>query len=39
MYENIIFADDDDDEGEGDTQVVEEELIGDGQRGEGPATL
>jgi hypothetical protein len=32
MYENIIFADDQ--EGEGDTQAVEEELIGDGQRGE-----
>ena len=32
MYENIIFADDDEDEG--DTQTVEEELIGDGQGGE-----
>jgi len=32
MYENIIFAHDE--EGEGDTQMVEEELMGDGQRGE-----
>jgi hypothetical protein len=32
MYENIIFADDD--EEEGDTQTVEDELIGDGQGGE-----
>jgi hypothetical protein len=32
MYENIIFADGE--EGEGDTQTVEEELMGDGQRGE-----
>lgn len=32
MYENIIFADNDEDEG--DTQTVEEELIGDGQGGE-----
>ena len=31
IYENIIFADDDEDEG--DTQTVEEELIGDGQGG------
>lgn len=32
MYENIIFADDDEDEG--DTQAVEDELMGDGQGGE-----
>jgi len=32
MYENIIFADDDEDEG--DTQTVEDELTGDGQGGE-----
>lgn len=32
IYENIIFADNDEDEG--DTQTVEEELIGDDQGGE-----
>ena len=31
IYENIIFASDDEDEG--DTQTLEEELIGDGQGG------
>jgi hypothetical protein len=32
MYENVIFADEDEDEG--DTQIVEEELIGRQRGGE-----